>query len=177
VRAQLQAGVVDHVEHPLAEARPPRLGPQRGLERLELAFLVRTPDADRDRTAGPRHPCPFAQRDDRVVGELERVEARDGVEGRLGPGQALHRPDAQVGAGRGRTRDPDHRGRAVDPAHARAALARQRAEAPRAAADVEYAHPLAQAERVGDHALGGCREAGPVLGEGRRFVVPEVHGS
>ena len=42
-------------------------------------------------------------------------------------------------------------------------------------ADVEHSEPVAKIERLGDQPLRRRGEAGPVLGERRRLVVPEVH--
>jgi len=90
-------------QHPDADSDPDKvalsyLERARDLfHRLEVISLVRSPHLDDDARAGLGDPAGLAQRRDDVVGEEERVEAGDQVEGVIVVGKCLHVADPQIG--------------------------------------------------------------------------------
>ena len=96
---------------------------------------------------GLRHPSRLAQRGDHVVGEEERRETGDEVEGVVPVRQGLHVADTEVGLRKSLARERDQRLRRIDPVRLGAASGDQAEEDADPAADVEHTLARSSATR------------------------------
>ena len=107
----------------------------------ELASLPLAPDGDHDASGGLGHAARFSERADRIGGVLERVEAGDDVETRLGEGQRFAVAQSDVAAGAAVPGDLGKARRVVKAAGGHAARPGDLQRKPRAAADIDAAEP------------------------------------
>ena len=82
---------------------------------------------------------------------LKRVERRHHVERGVGPGQVLHQPEPEVGAGHALERARHGVRLDVDAVHHGATGSRESAERPVSASEIEERCPVADSRGVGDH--------------------------